>query len=97
VYGLLLMLGYLGFDGFTSTFQVGCEVWGLPRTVKACQPTHGPCLSSLDSAGQDVQGVPDVDLQPDPVHNTLLIPAVHIWWVWVAHAHHTHRLLLLAG
>lgn len=22
VYGLLLMLGYLGFDGFTSTFQV---------------------------------------------------------------------------
>jgi adenosine 3'-phospho 5'-phosphosulfate transporter B2 len=21
VYGLLLMLGYLGFDGFTSTFQ----------------------------------------------------------------------------
>ena len=22
MYGLLLMLGYLGFDGFTSTFQV---------------------------------------------------------------------------
>ena len=23
LFGLLLMLGYLGFDGFTSTFQVG--------------------------------------------------------------------------
>lgn len=23
VYGIALMMGYLGFDGFTSTFQVG--------------------------------------------------------------------------
>ena len=26
VYGVLLMMGYLGFDGFTSTFQVGRPV-----------------------------------------------------------------------
>lgn len=150
MYGLALMLGYLGFDGFTSTFQVGactpCETedvlsfsrqpannnffvscivlklsnmmfevvgcccrlllqWTLGQmtTADTCShptehhrrigsliyldwTTHIIGCSFIYTAnahqcfvGQAVQGVPDDHLQPDPVHNPLLIRAVHVW------------------
>ena len=64
LWGVALMGGYLGCDGFTSTFQVRC---GVASRVAAGR------VSSNSAAGPLVQGQQGHDhLQPDVVHQHVL-------------------------
>lgn len=70
VYGLALMLGYLGFDGFTSTFQ--------DKLFKGYQVSEQACMEQhLNMAFQLIQGLPGERVSiPCACH----LATCTVWW-----------------
>eukprot|EP01024_Parvocaulis_polyphysoides_P030283 TRINITY_DN2750_c0_g1_i4.p1 TRINITY_DN2750_c0_g1~~TRINITY_DN2750_c0_g1_i4.p1 ORF type:complete len:361 (-),score=45.97 TRINITY_DN2750_c0_g1_i4:872-1954(-) len=79
LYGVLLMLGYLGFDGFTSTFQdklfkgYKMNIYNQILYVTACSATFS--LFGLISAQQLIPAINFVLKHPDALSQIMILSA----------------------
>eukprot|EP01025_Chloroclados_australasicus_P060577 TRINITY_DN778_c1_g1_i1.p1 TRINITY_DN778_c1_g1~~TRINITY_DN778_c1_g1_i1.p1 ORF type:complete len:386 (-),score=37.87 TRINITY_DN778_c1_g1_i1:1387-2466(-) len=101
VYGVLLMLGYLGFDGFTSTFQdklfkgYQMNIYNQILYVTACSSLFS--VFGLVTAGQLVPALTFISRHPDALYQILtLSAAATTGQLFISHTIKTFGALLFA-
>lgn len=100
-FGILLMLGYLGFDGFTSTFQdklfKGYQMTIFNQIMYVQAFSAGFSVLGMLTAGQLSEAVSFVFRHPDALSYILtLSAAATIGQLFISHTIRTYGALLFA-
>ena len=101
LYGILLMLGYLGFDGFTSTFQdklfKGYHMTIFNQIMYVQSFSAAFSVLGLVSAGQLTESISFVLRHPDALSSMLILSgAATIGQLFISHTIKTYGALLFA-
>ncbi|KAI7845535.1 hypothetical protein COHA_000958 [Chlorella ohadii] len=101
VFGLMLMLGYLGFDGFTSTFQdklfKGYQMTIYNQILYVTSFSATFSLLGLVSAGQLMPAISFISRHPDALASILtLSAAATVGQLFISHTIKTFGALLFA-
>ena len=101
MFGILLMLGYLGFDGFTSTFQdklfKGYQMTIYNQIMYVQAFSAGFSILGLISAGQLLDSLSFVMRHPDALSSMLILSAAAtIGQLFISHTIKTYGALLFA-